>query len=85
MNKKDNLIATINNPGSIASMTEKNINLIFVGWVERSETNISSRIVRSVGFRSLTQPTINVVLHQGNGRAKILNLAVFCNLQIRNH
>jgi hypothetical protein len=40
---------------------EKNINLIFVGWIEQSETNISSVIVRGVGFRFSTQPTINRV------------------------
>ena len=40
---------------------EKNITLIFVGWIEQSETNISSVIVRGVGFRFSTQPTINRV------------------------
>jgi len=36
--------------------------------------NIRGRIVRGVGFRASTQPTINVVLHKGNGRAIITNI-----------
>ncbi|HLO84282.1 MAG TPA: hypothetical protein VK203_04595 [Nostocaceae cyanobacterium] len=49
-----------------------NINLIFVGWVEQSETQ---HFQTFVGLRNETQPTINLVLHKENGRAeKVLNL-----------
>ncbi|HLO84675.1 MAG TPA: hypothetical protein VK203_06625 [Nostocaceae cyanobacterium] len=40
--------------GSTAPLMVNNINLIFVGWVERSETQQMSI---NVGFRPSTQPT----------------------------